>query len=69
MIRVNLNKNGNRTVDNVPDGVHAVPSEDGLWLYIYDEDGLTLAVYPKDAVEGVRMIKAGEKTVDSENPK
>lgn len=70
MILVNLNKNGTRFSEQHPLGAYAVPTDDGLWLYIYDEDGLTLACYPKDVIEGVRMTKeAGETTAISENPK
>lgn len=59
MIEVKLMKNGTRFSETHPTGEHAVPSDDGNWLYIYDDDGLTVGVYAKDVVMSVK-VKAGE---------
>ena len=65
-IQVQLLKSGEHHTEQIENGVHAVPSDDGNWLYIYDDDGLTVAVFPKDAVISVRV--RGETMMTSDNP-
>lgn len=60
MIEVKLIKNGERFSESHPTGEYAVPSEDGNWLYIYDEDGLSVGVYAKDAVMSVKVKAASD---------
>lgn len=67
MIQVRLLKAGERITENIKNGAYAVPSEDGNWLYVYDDGGLTLGVYPKDAVISARTMEGGETTMTGEN--
>ena len=67
MIQVRLLKAGERITENYEAGVHAVPSEDGNWLYIYDDAGLTIGVFHKDAVISARVIEGGELNGSEQN--
>jgi hypothetical protein len=66
MIEVRLIKNGERFLETHPTGEYAIPSDDGNWLYIYDDDGLTVGVYAREAVISAR-VKAGENVMTNVN--